>query len=57
MITLLKTLSFAGLALTIVPAILVFTGSIPFEMHTNLMFFGMILWFGTSPFWMKEKEL
>lgn len=57
MITLLKTLSFAGLALTVVPAILVFNGTIPFEMHTNLMVFGMILWFGTSPFWMKEKEL
>lgn len=54
---LLKIASFTGLALTIVPAILVFTGTIPFEMHTSLMFFGMILWFGTSPFWMKEKEL
>lgn len=57
MTLLLKILSFAGLALTIVPSLLVFTDVISFDMHTNLMFFGMVLWFATSPFWMKEKEL
>jgi len=55
--TILKIISFAGLCLTIIPSILVFTDRITFEMHTNLMVVGMILWFATSPFWMKEKKL
>jgi len=54
---LLKIVSFAGLCLTILPAIFVFNDVISFEMHTQLMIVGMILWFGTSPFWMKEKKL
>lgn len=54
---LLKIISFTGLALTVVPSMLVFTDNISFEMHTQLMIAGMILWFSTSPFWMKEKEL
>lgn len=57
MTLLLKILSFIGLVLTIVPSVLVFTDGIAFDMHTNLMFFGMLLWFSTAPFWMKEKEL
>lgn len=54
---LLKTLSFIGLILTIVPSILVFKEVISFDLHTTLMIVGMLLWFGTSPFWMKEREL
>ncbi len=57
MIFLLKILSLIGLALTVVPSFLVFKGLIPFEHHTLLMFIGMILWFATAPFWMKEKAL
>lgn len=53
----LKIISFIGLCLTIVPAILVFNDVISFQMHANLMVGGMILWFTTSPFWMKEKKL
>lgn len=54
---LLKLISFTGLALTVLPSILVFKDVISFEHHTLLMFIGMILWFASSPFWMKEKEL
>jgi hypothetical protein len=57
MTILLKLISLTGLALTVVPSMLVFTESISFDMHTNLMVVGMVLWFATSPFWMKEKEL
>lgn len=57
MTLLLKIVSITGLALTVVPSMLVFTDTITFDMHTNLMVVGMILWFATSPFWMKEKEL
>lgn len=53
----LKIVSFIGLALTVVPSYLVFKNVIEFQVHTLLMFIGMILWFATSPFWMKEKKL
>lgn len=54
---LLKVLSFAGLALTIVPSIFVFAQEITMDTHKQLMIVGMLLWFTTSPFWMKEQEL
>ena len=52
----LQLLSFLGLALTIVPAVLVFTGQLPFQTNSTLMFVGMILWFGATPFWMDQKD-
>ena len=52
MITLLKLASFLGLALTVIPAFLVFAGAIPWETHALLMLAGTILWFATAPFWM-----
>ena len=52
----LKTLSFLGLALTAIPAFLVFGGVITWNTHANLMFIGMLLWFGTAPFWMGKKN-
>lgn len=54
---LLKVLSFVGLALTIVPSVLVFAQEIAMDAHKQLMVIGMLLWFTTSPFWMKEQEL
>jgi hypothetical protein len=53
----IKIVALTGLGFTIIPSLLVFTDRISFEMHTNLMIAGMILWFVASPFWMKEKEL
>lgn len=52
---LLKTLSFLGLGLTVVPAFLVFGGTVTWETHTTLMLVGAVLWFNTSPFWMQEN--
>lgn len=54
---LLIVISIVGLALTIVPSILVFAQEISIEMHKQLMLPGMILWFFSSPFWMKEQKL
>ena len=51
----LKLGSFAGLALTVVPAFFVFAGAITWDLHAALMLIGTVLWFGTAPFWMKEK--
>lgn len=55
MTALLKSLSVAGLGLTVVPAFLVFAGTIPWETHATLMLGGTLLWFATSPFWMEEE--
>ena len=57
MTPLLKLVSVVGLALTIVPSLLVFADTISFDLHTDLMIIGTILWFASSPFWIKEKEL
>jgi len=52
---LLIVVSFIGLALSIIPAILVFLGKIDMQTNTSLMGIGMLLWFGTSPFWINNK--
>lgn len=49
-------ISILGLALTVVPAFLVFFGIITWDAHAKLMLAGMILWFGSAPFWMKPKK-
>lgn len=54
---LLKIISYTGLALTIIPSILVFNGVIVLKTHFILMVVGLILWFSTAPFWMKSKSL
>lgn len=52
--TLLMIVSFVGLALTVVPSFLVLFGEISWDTHAFLMLVGMILWFGSAPFWMKK---
>lgn len=52
---LLKTGSFIGLGLTVVPAFLVFSGTITWNTHVALMAFGAVLWFATAPFWMVRE--
>jgi hypothetical protein len=54
---LLIILSIIGLGLTIIPSILVFLQSISLESHKQFMLIGMIMWFATAPFWIKEQEL
>ena len=49
--------SIIGLILTIAPSVLVFTGDLSTESQKQLMLYGMILWFGAAPFWIKEQEL
>jgi hypothetical protein len=53
---LLKTGSFVGLGLTVVPAFLVFSGTLTWDTHAVLMAVGALLWFGTAPFWMVKEE-
>lgn len=50
-------ISIAGLALTIIPSVLVFAQDMTMETHKQYMLAGMLMWFCTAPFWMKEQEL
>lgn len=52
---LLVILSYIGLGLSIIPSVLVFLGKMDMQTNTTLMAFGMVLWFGTSPFWINSK--
>ena len=52
MTAVLKILSYSGLALTVVPAVLVLAGVWSWRTHTVLMLVGAVLWFATSSFWM-----
>ena len=51
----LKTISYLALVAVVAPSILVFTGTITLETHKMIMLGGTVAWFGTAPFWMKEK--
>ena len=52
---LLKLISFAGLVLMFVSAILVFNGAMPRATYELLALAGTALWFGPVPFWMKRR--
>jgi hypothetical protein len=54
--TLLRLISVAGLALTVVPALLVFARVIAWETHAALMLVGTVLWFASAPFWMRQTK-
>ena len=51
----LKLISFTGLAFTIVPSFLVYSGTIEITQHKTLMFIGTLLWFTTTPFWLGRQ--
>lgn len=53
----LQIISIIGLLLTVVPSTLVYAGKIELKMHFTLMIVGMVLWFATAPFWMKNQKL
>jgi hypothetical protein len=53
---LLKAGSFIGLGLTVVPAFLVFFGTLTWNTHAVLMGIGALLWFVTAPFWMVKED-
>jgi hypothetical protein len=44
----------AGLLLTLMPSLLVFSGRMPFESNKTWMTVGMLLWFVAAPFWIKR---
>lgn len=52
----LQTISYLGLALSIIPAFLVFGGIISKEVYLWLMLMGMVLWFSTAVFWIRKDH-
>ena len=58
MILFLKIISYIGLALTIIPSMLVFSGLIDISVNKQLMAAGMALWFFGAYFWInREKKI
>jgi hypothetical protein len=53
----LQTISFLGLALSVLPAFLVFGGVVSKQTHLYLMVLGMVMWFGTATFWIRRDHL
>jgi len=53
----LQIISFVGLGVSIVPAFLVFAGTLSKETCFHLLLLGMFLWFGTAVFWIKADHL
>ena len=53
--TLLKLISFAGLALMLIAAILHFNDSLSQHAFEMLALAGTVLWFVPVPFWMKRR--
>ena len=51
----LKIGSILGLGLTVVPAVLVFSGTLTWDTHAMLMAIGALLWFATAPFWLLKE--
>ena len=52
----LQAISYLGLALSIIPAFLVFGGILSKESYLWLMLVGMVLWFCTAVFWIKKDH-
>ena len=52
----LQIISFLGLVLSILPALLVFSGDLSKEMYFRLMAAGMLVWFGTAVFWVRKDH-
>ena len=53
---LLKLLSYIGLGLTIIPAIVYFNGGLDTEQYKLMATVGMVLWFVTAPFWINKSK-
>lgn len=52
----LQAISFTGLAVSIIPAFLVFGGILSKGAYLNLMVVGMLMWFGSAVFWIRKDH-
>lgn len=53
---LLRLVSYCGLALSILPAVLVYRGVLSKETHFIVMNVGMLLWFCSAIWWIKPDH-
>jgi hypothetical protein len=53
---LLMVASLIGLGLTLIPSLLVFSGSVTLESNKALMLLGTLLWFGAASKWLGTDE-
>lgn len=54
--TALRLVSYLGLALSVVPSLLVWAGKIDMSTNYMLLNVGMFLWFGSAVFWIKREK-
>ncbi len=54
---LIPILAIAGLGLTLIPALLVFTNQMEAPLQKQLMALGMVLWFTAGPVWMRGRRV
>lgn len=55
MMLLVKIISYLGLGLTVVPAMLLLSGNSDIQ-YQLLAVVGMVLWFVTAPFWINRTD-
>lgn len=53
---LMPVIAILGLGLTVVPSMMVFSGTMELELHKKLMTVGTILWFIAAPLWFKKGK-
>jgi hypothetical protein len=54
--TIIKLISYIGLALTLIPSFLVFSGNATLDSSKIFMLIGTIIWFVSAPSWMNKTE-
>jgi len=52
----LKLFSYLSLALTIIPAVLVFNKNMSIDTYKHLILIGSLAWFVSAPFWMFQNH-
>jgi hypothetical protein len=52
----MPVLAIVGLALTLIPSILVFTGYITQDINKMLMTIGTVVWFACAPIWFRQAR-
>jgi hypothetical protein len=53
---LLQIISAIALAMTVLPSLVYFSGSVKLETVKWIMIVASVVWFAVTPFWMDKKE-
>lgn len=54
--TILRVISYLGLAITVVSPLLVWAGRLTMSTNYTVLAIGMVLWFGSAIFWIKPDK-